>query len=116
MSQQLTLSLSDIEAENSSISTSDIEPKMQALQRFLGSPARNTECSVNQYESSKCDRRYFRLSWRVGTKMKHIHIPGGSTLSELAQYRAGKLQEMIDRGAELAELIAAIQMYRGKKV
>jgi len=118
MNQQLTIFDVlgvDIEPKKSSISTSDIEPKSQALYRFLGQAAKKVECSVNEYESSKCPKRfYFRVSWRQG-KMKHLHIPGGSTLSQLAQYRAAKLREMIERGAELGEIIAAVETYRGKR-
>lgn len=89
MNQQLALNLGDIETEKSSISTSDIEPKMHHIYSFLGVPAQKVECSVNQYKSSKCDRYYYRVSWRVSkTRMRHEHVPGGSTRSELAKYRA----------------------------
>jgi hypothetical protein len=113
--EQLSLSLGVIETEgeNSSITTSVIEPKIEAIQRFLGRAVENGECSVNTYKSSKCDRIYYRLSWRTGNgRTKHVHIPGGSTLSELARYRADKIQRLIARGAELAEIIAAVKTYR----
>ena len=47
--------------------------------------------------------------------MKHVHIPGGNVNSTLATYRAKELQEMIDRGAKLNEVLAAITDYRGKE-
>ena len=115
MNQQLSLDLGVIETKDSSITDAVIEPKMQYIYRFLGVPAKNIECSVNEYESSRCRRIYYRVSWRDGHKIRHLHIPGGSTFSELARYRAAQLQEMIARGAELAEIIAAVETYRGIK-
>ena len=74
--EQLSLGLGVIENENGSITTSVIEPKIEAIQRFLGRAAKDAECSVNTYKSSKCDRHYYRLSWRMGRKTKHLHHQG----------------------------------------
>jgi hypothetical protein len=67
---------------------------------------------VNQYRVKRTENMYYRLSWRDGKKMKHIHIRGGNTYSELATKRANKIQSMIDRGAELWEITAAARTYR----
>ncbi len=58
---------------------------------------------------------YYRLSYRRRHKMKHLHIPGGNIRSRLAQYRAKKIKELIDRGAELEEVIALVQTYRASR-
>ena len=67
---------------------------------------------MGRYSPGKRKTEYYRLSYRFGRKVKHIHIPGGSTKSQLARYRAEKLQQLIDRGAELAEILAMIKTYR----
>jgi hypothetical protein len=92
---------------------SDIETKMAAIQRFLNSGNKQTEYSLNAYNpGSKTKNLYYRLSYRDGKKMKQLHIPGGNINSDLANYRADKLRVMIARGAELAEVIAAVRTYQ----
>lgn len=113
MSEQLRLFDDVSDTKLVSITDDVIEHKMQAIQRFLDRGAKENDCCVNQYYPGKRATKYFRLSYRQGKKTKHIHIPGGNTLSELAQYRAKKLQEMINRGAELGEVIAAVKTYGG---
>ncbi len=88
------------------------EHQTQALQRFLEKGKDPIVC-VNTYSPGKRKREYYRLSYFQDGKAKHLHIPGGNTLAKLAQYRAKKLQELIDRGAELEEIIAAVETYRG---
>ncbi len=106
------LSLLDSEQQSSSISNFDSEQKNRAINRFLGGSIRDVEFSVNTYKPGRKKNEYFRLSWREGNRMKHLHIPGGSTRSELANYRADYLRGMISRGAELGEAIAAVKTYR----
>lgn len=106
--------VSEKSSDTSSITNSVSEAKMTALKRFLTRRAKDAQCSVNQYRSGGSDNKiYWRVSWRDGNRIKHIHISGGNIYSKLANYRARKLQEMIDRGAELREVIAAVQTYRG---
>lgn len=112
MTEQLRLFDGAIDDESVSIADDASEHKRQAIQRFLDRGAKENDCYVNQYYPGKRATKYFRLSYRQGKKMKHIHIPGGNTKAELAQYRAKKLEEMINRGAELGEVIAAVQTYR----
>ena len=111
MSRQLSL-FSDSDTKSVSLSKSDSERKHQAIQRFLDSGKLETVACVNTYSPGRRTTEYFRLSYRVGRKMKHLHIPGGSTIAELARYRARKLTELIDRGAELAEVLALVKTYR----
>ncbi len=67
---------------------------------------------VNTYSPGKRKTKYYRLSYFQDGKTKHLHIPGGNTRSKLAQDRAKVLQKLIDRGAELKEIIAVVKTYR----
>jgi hypothetical protein len=111
MSKQLSLNLVS-EPESRSITDSVSEQKtakFRAIQRYLNNGERDTIACVNRYKAGNRNNYfYYRLSYRQGKKIKHVHIPGGNTKAELVQYRANKLQTMIDRGADLAELLAAI--------
>jgi hypothetical protein len=113
MNEQLSLfDPTDSEQNFSSLSNSDSEQKMRAIQRFLNSGKEKTEYSVNTYRPGGKKHFYYRLSYRDGKKMKHLHIPGGNINSDLANYRADKLRTMIARGAELDEVIAAVRTYQ----
>ena len=91
-----------------------ISLKQQAIQRYLDRAAsKDPVAHIETYHPGRRDTEYYRLVYRRGQRLIRIHIPGGSTISELAQYRAGKLQELIDRGAELAEVLAMVQMFKG---
>lgn len=104
------------ETDQNSLTKTVSEKKQEAIQRYLNHAERETIACVGEYSPGKSNRKYFRLSYRNGRRIKHIHIRGGSTISELAKYRAEKLQEMIDRGAELEEIIAATKTFNsGKK-
>ena len=124
MNQQLSLFKSERDGRSASLidpisdteSASLMNPisdtQTQALQRFLEKGKDPIVC-VNTYSPGRRKAKYYRLSYFQDGKAKHLHIPGGNTLAKLAQYRAGKLQELIDRGAELGEIIAAVETYRG---
>ncbi len=111
MNEQLCLFELGSDKKSVSLPENGSDAKRQAIQRFLDTGKREPTACVNTYSPGRRDTEYFRLSYRVGRKKKHIHIPGGSTIAPRARYRAKKLQEMIDRGAELEELIAAVQTY-----
>ena len=100
------------DTESASLMNPISEHKTQALQRFL-EKGKDPIVHVNTYSPGRRKREYYRLSYFKDGKTKHLHIPGGNTRAKLAQYRAGKLQELIDRGAELEEIIAAVETYRG---
>jgi len=90
-----------------------LDLKTKALQRFLYHGKDSPIAHVNTYSPGRRSTEYYRLSYRIpGNRMKHKHIPGGSTTAELAQYRAKKLLAMVNRGAELVELLAAIEDWR----
>lgn len=119
MNKQLNLFSDDrFDSEQNSCSIAEIDSelktaKFRAIQRFLDNGEKEAIACVNRYKAGNRNNfYYYRLSYRQRRKMKHIHIPGGNTHSDLANYRAKKLQELIDRGAELGEIIAMVQMFR----
>jgi len=107
---QLTMPV--VSDQNSVANRSVSEHKHAAIQRFLDSGEKENDVGINTYSPGRRKAKYYRLSYRQEKKVKHIHIPGGNVHARLAQYRAKKLQEMIDRGAELEEIIAAVDTYR----
>jgi hypothetical protein len=116
MSEQLCLFDADSDNERLSLSISDSDrqiKKQQAIQKYLDRADKEAIACVNKYSPGKRKTEYYRLSYRRGRKMRHIHIRGGSTIAELANYRAKVLQAMIDRGAELSEVLAAVATFNG---
>lgn len=115
MSEQLCLFKTDSDSNPVSLSNTDSDiqtKKQQAIQKYLDRAVdKETTACVSKYSPGKRKTEYYRLSYRVGLKMKHIHIRGGSTIAKLANYRANVLQAMIDRGAELSEVLAAVATF-----
>ena len=74
---------------------------------------KNTQPVVNTYCPGKRNVKYYRLSYRLGTKTKHLHIPGGNINCKLVQWRAKKIQTMIDNGVSLTTIITVIINYKG---
>lgn len=87
--------------------------KKQAIERYLRQGKKEPSISVNKYSPGKRATEYYRVSYQLGNRKKHIHLRGGSTIAELANYRAKVLQAMIDRGAELSEVLAAVATFNG---
>ena len=115
MVQQLSLDLDSSDTKNLSLLETSSDAQIEAIERFCYSRNNEAIACVNKYSPGRRKVEYYRLSWNQGNKKKHIHIPGGNVNSQLAQYRAKKLQQMCARGAELGELIAAVKTYRGGK-
>ncbi len=112
MSKQLTIFNAVSDTKSVSLTDPVSDAKRRAISRFLAR-AKDHEACVNKYSPGGRKTKYFRLSIRQGKKIKHFHICGGNVHSKLAQYRAKQLQAMIDRGAELGEIIAAVETYAG---
>ena len=112
MLEQLPLFSSVSDKKSVSLTQNVSEHKRQAIQRFLDSGKKENDVCVGKYSPGKRKSEYFRLSYRLGRKVKHVHIPGGSTQTSLARYRAKILREMCDRGAELAEILAQLNTFR----
>jgi hypothetical protein len=56
---------------------------------------------------------YFRISYRDGTRMRHIHISGGNTGSPIAQAKVQKVRSLLAAGVpviEIAELLKTKQL------
>jgi hypothetical protein len=113
MSEQLIIPFVVSDSDPVSITDSVSEHKQAAIQRFLDRGEKEPIACVTTYSPGKRKSQYYRLSYRQGKKVKHIHIRGGSTIAELATYRAQKLQALINRGAELPEVIAAVRTFNG---
>ena len=115
MNEYRQMSIFDVisDTPEPSLMDSISDAKHQAIQRFLDSGDKDPIAHINKYSPGRRNRQYYRLSYFWHGKTKHVHVPGGNVNSRLATYRAGKIQNMIDRGAELAELVAAVKDYRG---
>ncbi len=89
--------------------------KQQAIQRYLDrAESKQPVAHIEKYSPGCTKREYYRLVYRMNPrKLKRIHIKGGSTISELANYRRKKLQAMIDRGADLGEILAQLATFNG---
>ncbi len=107
--KQLTLFGDDVIEQKSSSITSVIEPKKYIHPNFNGI----TKPVLGTYKAKQ--ETYYRVSYKEGTRTKHIHVPGGNIRSDLVQYRAQKIQGMIDRGNSVSKIITLINSYKGKK-
>ncbi len=86
--------------------------KVDSDSRSLSLSETRPEYSINKYSPGKRKAEYFRLSYRQGNKMRHVHIPGGNAKSCLACYRVACLKQMLRRRAKVEEVLAAIADYR----
>jgi hypothetical protein len=115
MSYQLSIydALPCSDSDRASLQNTRSDAKRQAIQRYLNSGISEPAICVNKYSPGRRSTQYYRLSYQWRGKKRHIHIKGGSVLAELATYRAKQLQGLIDRGAELAEVLAAAATFNG---
>jgi hypothetical protein len=113
MKKQLTIF--DVCSDNDRVSLQNArsDAKRQAINRYLNNGNADPAICVNTYSPGRRSIQYYRLSYQWHGKKKHIHIRGGSVIAELATYRARQLQGLIDRGAELAEVLAAAATFNG---
>ena len=51
---------------------------------------------------------YFRLSYRDGSRMRHIHIRGGNTDSPIAQAKVQEVRSLLAAGVPAAEIASLI--------
>ena len=103
----LTKSVSEL--DNDSITNPVSEPKTQALQRFLKRGIHIGKPCINKYSPGKKQLSYYRFSYRVCNRVKHKHIPGGNCDSRLAIDRVQQIQNLIDRGVNIGEILALIE-------
>lgn len=111
MSKQLTIF--DAVGDSEPVSPTALgDTKKQAMQRYLDR-ADNTACHIEPYNPNGRKTQYYRLKYRLGRRVKTIHINGGNTSARLANYRKQRLQAMIDRGAELSEVLEQLADFNG---
>ena len=67
--------------------------------------------NVNQYYPGRRDTAYYRFSYRLGRRVKHVHIRGGNSCSQAGQANAQQIREMIARGYSLAEILKTIAKF-----
>lgn len=91
------------------------DTKKQSIERFLARAKPEVAVCIKKYKPNGRKTEYYRLDYRVKKRVKSIHIPGGNIHANLTQYRVKELQAMIDRGADLGEIIAAVEDYRNGK-
>lgn len=102
------------DSDRASLQNSRSDAQTRAMNRYLNQGRQDEPAiCVNTYSPGRRSTQYYRLSYQWRGKKKHIHIKGGSTIAELATYRANKLRALIDRGAELAEILAMAAMFNG---
>jgi hypothetical protein len=54
--------------------------------------------------------KYFRFSYRDGTRMRHIHIRGGNTDSPIAQAKVLEVRSLLAAGTPLPEIAAMLKV------
>lgn len=67
--------------------------------------------AVNIYKTGNSEAKYYRYSYYINRKIKHIHIRGGNIHSYLAQKRAQKLKDAIAAGKTHQEIIEIIKSW-----
>lgn len=92
-----------------------VDGKKQAIQEYLDKTSHEPTASVGTYSPNGRKTEYYRLLYRVGKKVKSIHIRGGNIKSKLAQYRAWKIRRAIDSGASLEDLITAVTNFNNEQ-
>ena len=56
-------------------------------------------------------KEYFRLSYKCGGKVKHVHIRGGNTDSPIAQAKVREVRSLLAAGIPLPEIAALLKAY-----
>ena len=66
--------------------------------------------------TARCgELKYFRFSYRCGSKMKHVHIPGGCTAIEMVRERAAEVMELAAAGVPAGDIALRIKSWRRQK-
>jgi hypothetical protein len=66
---------------------------------------------LNQYECKGSTNKYWRYSYRVGGKLKHLHIRGGNERSPLVKTRVATLSAHIEAGWNSAAIATLIKSW-----
>lgn len=112
MSRQLTIF--DALGDKNTVSPKTAgDTKKQALQRYLDKAKAESAMVVKRYNPNGRKTQYFRLDYYEGGKTRSIHIKGGNVSARLSNFRAKKLRKMIERGAELREVLEQLADFNG---
>jgi hypothetical protein len=67
--------------------------------------------AISTYEPRGTARsgQYFRLSYRDGARVRHIHIPGGNTDSPIAQAKVAEVRSLLAAGIHPSEIAAMLR-------
>ncbi len=58
---------------------------------------------------------YYRLTYRDGKRVRHIHIPGGAKGNALVEKRIAELLTLLEQGKPLAEALSLVHTWKGRK-
>ncbi len=61
--------------------------------------------------TSRCEKKYYRFTWREKNRIKHCHIPGGNIDSVTAKKRAALVQCEIDRSRSPERIVEYIKSF-----
>jgi hypothetical protein len=67
--------------------------------------------TLGTYSPNGVKQKYYRLSYKHEGRVKHLHVCGGSVTNPLAKYRAAKIRDLINRGADRGEIIALVKSF-----
>lgn len=73
--------------------------------------------TVNKYHAGGSARgggEYWRFSYRLGKRVKHVHIPGGCATSTVASNRADEVRDAIASGSSAAQVLGLIRSWTKK--
>jgi hypothetical protein len=90
-----------------------IEPKVEPVRESTATPPPlNAVRTYTPKGTANGGRKYFCYSYRVGHKVKHVHIPGGNIGSPKAQANAARIREAIAAGGTPQEIEQLIKNLR----
>lgn len=100
-------------ANETSITDDVIEVPKSWLRFLLKDKSEGGIGHVNQYVSTVNHKSYYRFSYRLGTRVKHAHIPGGQVGSVKAESRAAIVREMCRAHRPTLEILDLIKAFAG---
>lgn len=92
--------------------TKFVDDNAPAVENFDNSPARVIEKvmephkvdGLNRYKVKGSENKYWRYSYRLNGRLKHIHVRGGNERTPLVKKRVKTIQSLIDGGTDHAAI------------
>jgi hypothetical protein len=100
-----------IEAQKTSITEDVIEIPVSWLRFLNKDKSEGGRGHVNEYVSSVNWKSYYRFSYRLAERIKHIHIPGGRVGSSKVESRVAIVRNMIRNGESTLKIIDLIRAF-----